>query len=270
MSLLFFERVYSAGTLQDLINAYILEGQQSGVNELLALHYASHLLKILMSLNEANILHADIKPDNIMLTEEGVKGLFFFLKKKSFLSIHCYFFIIKGLALIDFGRSIDRTVYRKGTKFSGDFHCTNFKCLEMQENRPWTIHIDCYGACSTLYMMLFGEYLTTRFEFGNSAAAGEAGDNPCHNNGKEQYYRRPTKNPKRYWQTLIWNRVFFALLNVDMLSGDGLFWKEIDDISKSIADFFSRNLKHKQRLGSILANQKKLLDSHSKRKKINL
>jgi hypothetical protein len=53
----------------------------------------------------------------------------------------------KGLKLIDFGRSIDMSLYPEGTKFRGDSHVDSFRCIEMQTGKPWTFQVSFVPVC---------------------------------------------------------------------------------------------------------------------------
>ena len=41
----------------------------------------------------------------------------------------------------------------------GDSQTDAFRCIEMQEKRPWGFGVDAYGICSTVHCLLFGEYM---------------------------------------------------------------------------------------------------------------
>jgi checkpoint serine/threonine-protein kinase len=65
----------------------------------------------------------------------------------------------RGLKLIDYGRSIDLKLYPEGTKFKGDSHTDSFRCIEMQQGKPWTFQIDIFGICAVVHCLLFGNYM---------------------------------------------------------------------------------------------------------------
>ena len=41
----------------------------------------------------------------------------------------------------------------------GDSMTEAFRCIEMQEQRPWTYGVDAYGICAVAHCMLFGDYM---------------------------------------------------------------------------------------------------------------
>lgn len=46
--------------------------------------------------------------------------------------------IVQGLCLVDWGRGIDLSLFPDKTEFKGDCRTSGFRCVEMQENKPWT------------------------------------------------------------------------------------------------------------------------------------
>lgn len=49
------------------------------------------------------------------------------------------------MQLLDFGRSIDTTLYQDGTVFVGDSVTQAFRCIEMQTGKPWTFQVRSCG-----------------------------------------------------------------------------------------------------------------------------
>lgn len=47
-------------------------------------------------------------------------------------------FIFQGLCLVDWGRGIDKRLFPENAEFKGDCRTSGFRCVEMQENKPWT------------------------------------------------------------------------------------------------------------------------------------
>ena len=47
----------------------------------------------------------------------------------------------RALQLIDFGRSIDMTMFLPGTTFMVKVETDGFQCIEMKTDRPWTYQV---------------------------------------------------------------------------------------------------------------------------------
>nr|CAG8508929.1 13756_t:CDS:2 [Entrophospora candida] len=61
----------------------------------------------------------------------------------------------KGIKLIDFGRSIDVTLFPPNMKFIADWKTDEEDCVEMREGRPWKWQADYYGLAVDLWKRLF-------------------------------------------------------------------------------------------------------------------
>ncbi|KAH9306424.1 hypothetical protein KI387_010828, partial [Taxus chinensis] len=139
------------GTLQDVINSYLVTGQC--MDEVLCIYYTIELLRMLEALHYAGLIHGDVKPDNLLIryaseeiSEEWNPSRMGGWKDQ-------------GLCLIDWGRGIDTSLFPCGTEFEADSKTSSFRCIEMQEKRPWTFQVDTYGVCVIAHMMLHGSYM---------------------------------------------------------------------------------------------------------------
>ncbi|XP_014247903.1 mitotic checkpoint serine/threonine-protein kinase BUB1 beta-like isoform X3 [Cimex lectularius] len=106
------------------------------------IHFAIEMIDIVDSLHKAKIIHGDIKPDNFVLKHLPVEN-----ETES-----C-------IQLIDFGRSIDMTLFPEGTQFKHVVTTDGFQCNEMKENKPWTYQTDLYGLAGSLHCLLVGNYM---------------------------------------------------------------------------------------------------------------
>lgn len=175
------------GTLQDGVNAVLAAGA-SGLHESLAMYFAVELLRSLEVLHAASFIHGDVKPDNVLLRIGGSEWEEWSPRRPGG-------WRDRGVALIDFGRSIDLTAHAPGAAFMGDCGTENFRCVEMLAGKPWTFQADTFGALGCVHVMLFGTYMEVDFD--ESA----------------QCWRR--REPlKRYWRTELWEPLFHELLNV--------------------------------------------------------
>eukprot|EP00271_Cylindrocystis_brebissonii_P022775 TRINITY_DN8896_c0_g2_i1.p1 TRINITY_DN8896_c0_g2~~TRINITY_DN8896_c0_g2_i1.p1 ORF type:complete len:1258 (+),score=233.30 TRINITY_DN8896_c0_g2_i1:115-3888(+) len=60
--------LHDRGTLQDVVNAHLAKGQK--MDELLCIFYTIEMLAMLETLHDAQIIHGDFKPDNLLLRDD--------------------------------------------------------------------------------------------------------------------------------------------------------------------------------------------------------
>ncbi|CAI6354333.1 unnamed protein product [Macrosiphum euphorbiae] len=131
------------GTLLSLIVAYKTAMNRSipiTVGALLILQVTSAL----KYLHQCQIIHGDLKPDNVI-----VKSL----------PTECDQPCVQ---LIDFGRSIDMTLFPPDTTFTHTVKTADFICHEMREKLPWTYQTDYFGLAGIIYMVLMSDYMKTQ------------------------------------------------------------------------------------------------------------
>lgn len=212
------------GTILDLVNIVRNETinpnhtSESGLEEVLAMFFSVELFRTVEALHANGVLHGDIKADNclvrlddhnpneppskaISLLDLGADETAFDPRE----SIHyspsgSYGWQQKGLALIDFGRSIDMQAFSPDVQFIADWETGTHECNEIREMRPWTHHIDLYGVAGVVHVLLFGKYIESTATDGNS-------DSPS-----SRTYRI-RESLKRYWDRELWAGVFDLLLN---------------------------------------------------------
>ncbi|XP_058249157.1 mitotic checkpoint serine/threonine-protein kinase BUB1 isoform X2 [Hemibagrus wyckioides] len=146
--------LHNCGTLLNVVNLYKSRGEKVMPQPLL-LYFTVCLLDTVERLHAARIIHADIKPDNILLGER-------FLENKNLLEEN----LEHGLVLIDFGQSIDMTLFPDGAQFMAHCMTSGFQCTEMLSGRPWTYQTDYFGVAGTVHCMLFGSYMQVRNDGG--------------------------------------------------------------------------------------------------------
>ena len=93
---------------------------------------ATHFPQALHALLNINVLHADLRPHNITLRTEAPPAA---LDSSELLGGPGW--QQHGLAVIDFGRSIDLSLYPPATTFRGDAMADGYACTEMRRHRPW-------------------------------------------------------------------------------------------------------------------------------------
>ncbi|KAJ8427575.1 hypothetical protein Cgig2_021720 [Carnegiea gigantea] len=180
----------SHGTLQDAINSYLVVG--TSMEEVLCIYYTIEMLRMLECLHGAGIIHGDFKPDNLLIRysrEDLTIDEEDFVKRRG--PWHN-----QGLCLVDWGRGIDLNLFPADAEFIGDCRTSGFRCIEMQEDKPWTFQVDTYGLCVVAHMMLHGSYMEIEKNMSSDGS-----------------YYRPKSHFKRYWNTELWKNLFRRLLN---------------------------------------------------------
>ncbi|KAG9440333.1 hypothetical protein H6P81_020498 [Aristolochia fimbriata] len=222
------------GTLQDAINCYVVTGQS--MEEVLCMYYTIEMLHMLENMHSVGILHGDFKPDNLLvryssdeLTEDGYP-------ERAGPWSH------QGLCLVDWGRGIDLRLFPAGTKLKGDCRTSGFRCVEMQENRPWTFQVDTYGLCVIVHMLLHGSYMTI--------------EKKVQSDGNFLYM--PKSSLKRYWKTDLWNGLFTELLNIGCVEDDT---SVLRSLRKSFENYFSESPALIKKLKQLLVKQRASLCS---------
>jgi checkpoint serine/threonine-protein kinase len=212
------------GTILDLVNIVRNETinpnhtSEGGLEEVLAMFFSVELFRTVEALHANGVLHGDIKADNCLVRLDDYNPIEPPSKALSLLdlgadetafdpreSIHyspsgSYGWQQKGLALIDFGRSIDMQAFSPDVQFIADWETGTHECNEIREMRPWTHHIDLYGIAGVVHVLLFGKYI-------ESTATDGSGGNPS-----SRTYRI-RESLKRYWDRDLWAGVFDLLLN---------------------------------------------------------
>ncbi|KAK8558924.1 hypothetical protein V6N13_098538 [Hibiscus sabdariffa] len=223
----------SHGTLQDAINSYVVTGKF--MEEVLCIYYTMEMLYMLETLHGVGIIHGDFKPDNLLiryskddLSEEGFKD-----RTGPWLD--------QGLYLVDWGRGIDLHLFPDNTEFTGDSRTSGFRCIEMQQNKPWTFQANTYGLCVAVHMMLHNTYM----EIERKASDGD-------------YIYLPKSSFKRYWNVDLWKALFTKLLNVSPGNNDV---ELLRSLRKSFLDYMHDNPSLIKKLRELLVKQRATLCS---------
>lgn len=138
---------YPMKTLLDLANSY-KQDNNSAMDGMLVAFVGIQIAEILNYVHQAQIIHADIKPDNFVIVEQMSTDL----------PHHHY--IKPFVKLIDWGRAVDMSFYPDQT-FKGRAGTNGFDCHEMQEDRPWTYQTDFFGYVGTMHVLMFSSYMKT-------------------------------------------------------------------------------------------------------------
>ncbi|KAH9807736.1 hypothetical protein DFH28DRAFT_1088760 [Melampsora americana] len=156
------------GTLLDIVNragemgiSPTTGGATKGIDELLAMFFIIELIRVIEGLHEAGFIHGDLKIDNCLVRLQSVPG-----GSKSWSSIYnsngANGWGSKGLKLIDYGRSIDTSVFPTGQEFIVEWETDEFDCNEMRNGKPWSFQPDYHGILSIAHCLLFGSFMTEK------------------------------------------------------------------------------------------------------------
>ncbi|KAK2651157.1 hypothetical protein Ddye_018668 [Dipteronia dyeriana] len=222
------------GTVLDAINSYVVIGKS--MEEVLCIYYTIEMLCILESLHNVGIIHGDFKPDNLLiryarddLTTDGFHD-------------HSGPWRDQGLCLVDWGRGIDLRLFPDNIDFTGDCRTSGFRCVEMQEKKPWKFQVDTYGLCVIVHMMLHGG----RSLEVEKKASPDGG-----------FFYQPRSSFKRYWNVELWKNLFSKLLNIGPASD-----KEVlKNLRGSFQDYMCSNPQLLKKLLELLAKQRSSLCS---------
>ena len=103
--------------------------------EPIAMYFTIEMLNILEKLHKSQIIHGDIKPDNFLIQREI--GL-----NTDAPDAHSMFKDLSPtLEAIDFGISIDMSLFPKDQTFDHQFDKVNNRCPEMLEKKSWNYHV---------------------------------------------------------------------------------------------------------------------------------
>ncbi|KAH7986341.1 hypothetical protein HPB49_026017 [Dermacentor silvarum] len=114
-----------------LVDRYQKQGR-SCIPECLVLYFALELLTTLQRVHMCGIIHADLKPENVLIVDFPYKAGF--LDRFTEQGASC-------LQLIDFGHAIDMSQLPPGTTFTCAVTTAGFVCTEMRDSRPWTFQV---------------------------------------------------------------------------------------------------------------------------------
>ncbi|CAJ0913565.1 1944_t:CDS:2 [Entrophospora sp. SA101] len=214
------------GSLLDLINN--LKKDNSQIDEILVIFFTIELLKVIESIHKVGIIHCDIKVDNCLLRLESLSSEDNNNSNKWDSQYNPFGengWSKKGIKLIDFGRSIDVTLFPPNMKFIADWKTDEEDCVEMREGRPWKWQADYYGLAGVIYCMLHNEYL-------------QVTQTHINNDGYDCNIDNSNMD--------LWKRLFDILLNSSSLlrsidNDDGDLLLELKEIRKEFENYLVEN-----------------------------
>jgi checkpoint serine/threonine-protein kinase len=221
------------GTLQDVINTYLKKGQR--MDEPLCIFYTIEMLHMLEDLHKVGLIHGDFKPDNLLIRSSSAQLGFWGPDKPGAWQQ-------QGVSLIDWGRSIDLSLFAEGVEFVGDSKTDGFRCTEMIEKKPWVFQVDTYGLCGVVHCLLHGNYM-------------EIDKRPT--NGTSQVINRPKAPYKRYWNVNLWQNFFETLLNLNTAKS----YDTLHSLRRSFEDYLRSDSGLTKKLRDLMVKQNTMLQS---------
>lgn len=119
--------------------------------EPIAMYFTIELLNILDKLQQAHIIHGDIKPDNFLVAKKPALNVD--AEQPQDLIQKC------SLQTIDFGVSIDMKLFSEDQKFTHKFDKVDNRCPQMLDGQSWSYHLDYFGVASVAHTLLHGSYM---------------------------------------------------------------------------------------------------------------
>lgn len=174
------------GTLLDVVNVY--KSDAALMPELLVMALAVEMMRTVQLLHQCRVIHADLKPDNLLFCAPKNSPAGHLEGEESYLCGHF-------VKMIDFGKAIDLNLFNADAVFKGKMLTSGFQCCEMQDSATWIYQPDYFGLLGTIHVMLFGDYMRTF----KSAQLNRW---------------KMTSSFKRRWQVDLWRDLFDSLLNV--------------------------------------------------------
>lgn len=123
------------------------------MDESLVMYYSIEIFRIAEILHDLGFIHADIKPDNLLLRDAVLTARFDTCFQAGQYSYQTHSDMRGsrrwkafdwgegdkrcGLTLVDFGRAIDTTAHPPSTMFVGDCETDDFRCVEMVQGQKW-------------------------------------------------------------------------------------------------------------------------------------
>lgn len=159
------------GSLLDIANLFKQKAGRT-MRESLCIYFCIEMLKVVQAMHQVKIIHADIKPDNFLA----------YLLPNNMI----------GLQLIDFGCSIDMSLFPPNATFTSKVTTEDFVCCEMRDGRPWSYHTDLFCIAASAHTLLYDKYMQLR---------------------KTDDVWSITTRLNRYWRIDMWNMFFSNLLN---------------------------------------------------------
>ena len=194
---------YEQGSLLGALNVY--RQQNSNLDEAIVLFYACELIKSVLLIHGAGILHTDIKLENLLvLTPKVSMSQSSSTWSSTFKRDGSEGWNERGLVLIDYGRSIDLKLLKDEEKsrfYIKTKHSTFNGSPRISKGLDISHEMDWYGVADCLHWLLYQKAMTV--------------------NSSDKRVKL-LNSFKRYWQADIWEPLFDDLLNPPLNISDSI------------------------------------------------
>ena len=194
---------YEQGSLLGALNVY--RQQNSNLDEAIVLFYACELIKSVLLIHGAGILHTDIKLENLLvLTPKVSMSQSSSTWSSTFKRDGSEGWHERGLVLIDYGRSIDLKLLKDEEKsrfYIKTKHSTFNGSPRISKGLDISHEMDWYGVADCLHWLLYQKAMTV--------------------NSSDKRVKL-LNSFKRYWQADIWEPLFDDLLNPPLNISDSI------------------------------------------------
>jgi checkpoint serine/threonine-protein kinase len=169
-----------------VVNAFKSCGER--IDEATSVWLLLQLSEAISQMHSCGVIHGDIKTENILI------GNMDNLPVDSCGEVD---FLRARIKIIDFGSSVDASLYPSGTMFKGDAGTDTFGCEAAKNGLEWTVEPDLAGIAGTAHCLLFCEYMELAHKILEPGVLKA----------------RPTRPFKRYWDVGFWEKLFDLLIN---------------------------------------------------------
>jgi checkpoint serine/threonine-protein kinase len=142
------DELCSNGSVIRIVN--VLKAKNKTFPKALLGYLVLELLLVVKEMHAHHIIHADLKPDNVLVINFPIKEDIVAVQKAKRTSC---------IKIIDFGRAIDMVLFPANTVFTYKVETKGSQCPEMLDSRPWNYHTDWFGVLDIIHTLLFGEYI---------------------------------------------------------------------------------------------------------------
>ncbi|RKP08327.1 kinase-like domain-containing protein [Thamnocephalis sphaerospora] len=215
------------GTLLDHANGRMAKG--TSVDEVVAAFFVCELLRAVAQLHAVDILHGNIRPENILVRLDDDPELAAW--SSTYDPTGGGGWRHKGVCLIDFRRSVDLRQYASGQRFRAGWHVDASDCPSACTDQGFRLDADWYGCATVAYALLHGR----RLELRDDSQQEEGGVH------SETTRLAPREQVRAGWDAALWDETFDRLLNVAPTQPDDEVEKDMAALIKRFEDWLTQH-----------------------------